>query len=259
MMEKLNNSWSRQTIAALGIGSIVAIIGPFGTFVDLSMAQRFAYWIPIVALGWAQWVLLEKVLRKLAVGMFGDWPGPWWGCELLLCLLTPIPLIVEIVVFREAFGLPTGMSWTELYIWTAGITALNCIFVVGVVHWVQYRPDDSDAGAEASVPSAAADRFLERLAPDKRGRLLCLRTEDHYLRVYTDRGEDLILFRLKDALKELEDHDGRQVHRSYWVARDAVTEAKRSGRKVLLVLRNGVEVPVSETYTADLKKAGWIT
>ena len=244
----------RQTIAALGIGVIVAVIGPFGTFDDLSLPARLAYWIPLIALGWIQWTLVERVFDGLAIRWFGAWPGPWWSQGLLLCLLTPIPLIVEIVAFQSLFGLPLRASWGELYAWTAGISLLVFALVSGVILWARAAANETAMtdSAEQGDPD-----FTERLPPEKRGRLLCLKTEDHYLRVYTDRGEDLILLRLKDALRELRGHDGRQVHRSYWVSRAAVSRSRRDGRKTLLVLCNGLEVPVSQTYLRELKADGW--
>ena len=191
-------------------------------------------------------------MKRLAEVWLGDWPGPWWSRDILLCFLTPVPLVFEIVWFQRLFGLRVGASWLELYAWTAGLTLMISALVVGIIFW---------ARAAAAVPETAprADRdFVERLPPEKRGRLLCLKTEDHYLRVYTDRGEELILLRLKDALRELETHDGRQVHRSYWVARAALAEAKRDGRKTFLRLTNGLEVPVSQTYLPELRSAGWL-
>ena len=46
---------------------------------------------------------------------------------------------------------------------------------------------------------------------------------------------------------------GRQVHRSWWVAEGAVTSTERSGARTLLVLRNGLKVPVSKTFRDQAK------
>ncbi len=88
--------------------------------------------------------------------------------------------------------------------------------------------------------------------------MLCLRTEDHYLRIHTTAGEGLILFRLKDAVLELAGADGMQVHRSYWVARDAIEATERKGRKTILILKNGQHVPVSESFMPAVRSAGWL-
>ena len=69
----------------------------------------------------------------------------------------------------------------------------------------------------------------------------------------TDKGEHLLLMRFKDALTKLESYDGFQTHRSWWVAKDAVASSKKEGRKLILVMSNGTEVPVSQTYLANTK------
>jgi DNA-binding LytR/AlgR family response regulator len=69
-------------------------------------------------------------------------------------------------------------------------------------------------------------KFLERLPLKLRGaEVWAVEAEDHYLRLHTSKGQDLILMRLADAVAELEGIEGAQVHRSWWVARDAITDA----------------------------------
>ena len=81
--------------------------------------------------------------------------------------------------------------------------------------------------------------------------------EDHYLRVHTDRGSDLILMRLSDALAELEGLEGAQTHRSWWVARDAVRGVTRGDGRATLTLEGGLSAPVSRRYARALREAGW--
>ena len=82
--------------------------------------------------------------------------------------------------------------------------------------------------------------------------------EDHYLRVHTSEGSDVILCRMEDAARELAGAQGLRVHRSYWVARAAIREVRRRGKQPLLVLENGLEVPVGRTYAPRVREAGWI-
>jgi DNA-binding LytR/AlgR family response regulator len=64
--------------------------------------------------------------------------------------------------------------------------------------------------------------------------------------------------RLSDAADELEGLEGAQVHRSWWVARDAIVEARRGDGRATLTLKDGSEVPVSRTYARQLRARGWI-
>jgi len=82
--------------------------------------------------------------------------------------------------------------------------------------------------------------------------------DDHYLLVYTEKGSHMMLLRMKDALVELKDYKGLQVHRSWWVAIDAVMDVKKQTRKATLIMRNNIEVPVSQKYLPMLKEAGLV-
>src|SRR5690606_2357246 len=105
---------------------------------------------------------------------------------------------------------------------------------------------------------AAPARFLERLPPKLRGaRLIAVQAEDHYLRLHTDRGSDLILMRLADALIELEGLEGAQTHRSWWVAKGAVASVARGDGRAALTLENSAVAPVSRRYAKALREAGW--
>ncbi|TBR25014.1 MAG: LytTR family transcriptional regulator, partial [Reyranella sp.] len=100
--------------------------------------------------------------------------------------------------------------------------------------------------------------FLRRVPPALGRDLLALEMEDHYLRIHTTLGSDLVLMRLRDALAELGAERGQQVHRSWWVAEGAVASVDRSTGRLILILRNGLRVPVSKTYRDSVKEAGWV-
>jgi DNA-binding LytR/AlgR family response regulator len=63
--------------------------------------------------------------------------------------------------------------------------------------------------------------------------------------------------RLADAVAELEGVEGAQTHRSWWVAKDAILDARRGEGRATLNLRGGIEAPVSRTYARSLREAGW--
>jgi DNA-binding LytR/AlgR family response regulator len=110
-----------------------------------------------------------------------------------------------------------------------------------------------------TTASATPAKFLERLPLKLRGAdVWAVEAEDHYLRLHTSKGQDLILMRLADAVSELEGIEGAQVHRSWWVARDAIADAKRGDGRATLTLKDGAEAPVSRTYARLLRERGWI-
>jgi DNA-binding LytR/AlgR family response regulator len=135
-----------------------------------------------------------------------------------------------------------------------GPVAMVSLVMTGIGYISDRRPRETHA-----LPGAAAPpRFLERLPMKLKGaELYAVEAEDHYLRIHTDRGSDLILMRLSDAVSELEGIEGAQTHRSWWVAKDAVMEVSRGDGRATLVLRNGARAPVSRSFARTLRAEGW--
>jgi hypothetical protein len=113
------------------------------------------------------------------------------------------------------------------------------------------------ARAPTEPPAPGLPRFLDRLPPALGPQLLCLSMEDHYVRAHGAGGSALILMRLRDALEELEGLPGLQVHRSWWVAKNAVERVERDGDRVRLRLVNGLAVPVARSQLGAVRAQGW--
>ena len=112
--------------------------------------------------------------------------------------------------------------------------------------------------AAADSPTILSVKAPSWLNPRLGDAVLALQGEDHYVRVHTRVGSELLLMRLRDAIADLEGLAGEQVHRSWWVAREAVGAVSVNGRRLSITLTNGLEVPVSREATPRLRRAGWL-
>jgi hypothetical protein len=110
--------------------------------------------------------------------------------------------------------------------------------------------------ATPDIRRPALDPIYVKMRPEVRGPILAVQAEAHFIRVYTTRGQDLIHHRFGDAVQALAALGGERVHRSWWVAADAIDQRASSG--ALLRLVNGVEVPVGRTYMMDARRAGML-
>jgi hypothetical protein len=107
------------------------------------------------------------------------------------------------------------------------------------------------AASAVAAPGRAQPAFLSasRLPPD--AVILAIKAEEHYIRIWSKTGTDLVRYRFKDAVGEIPDDDGDQVHRSWWINWDAVAGWHTRGRSLELELDNGLRVPVSLAYKAE--------
>lgn len=94
--------------------------------------------------------------------------------------------------------------------------------------------------------------FQRQLPADRRGHILYLKAELHYLLVVTTQGRALILSSLKDAVASIPANSGFQPHRSYWVSLTAVKKLTRQGRQGQLMLHDGSKIPVSRQQLANV-------
>lgn len=265
--------WAQDLAIATAIGVFLGFIGPFGSFYGGSTELRVVYWVVNL---WIGFTVLSIVVRlSIKAGIRFDLPI-WFALPVgvaigslpagfLVALLSGLfwpgnhgrisPFLVwysQMLVIAEPFSFayyflgdrgPTQRGWRAS---AAKATQDRSALVQPTVS----RP--------TSVVAVSAPSFLDRLPPRLGRDLLCLQMEDHYVRAHTAKSSDLILTPLKDAIAELGDTPGMQVHRSWWVAKAAVAEPVANGRNLSLRLINGLEVPVSRASVAKLKLAGWL-
>ena len=121
------------------------------------------------------------------------------------------------------------------------------------------QPVNTDEHQHKDHTERRPKRFVARL-PDKLkgGTILALQAEDHYVRIHTDKGSDLILMRLADATEQMGSTPGARTHRSWWVSKSAIKTIRRDNGRTVLILTNDTEVPISRGYASELREAGWL-
>ena len=178
-----------------------------------------------------------------------DWSTPLKIGLLAAAISLPITAVL-VLLNRGPIGLE-GLAIQYSY-----VLVISLIITTGMYVAETAKSGPSDAVA-ANDPEKT---FMNRLPVKYRtADLYAVASEDHYLRVYTSLGSDLILMRLADAVRELANADGYQVHRSWWVARSAIQDEKKENGRSLLLLPDGTEVPVSRSYRAKAKEAGLVS
>lgn len=244
----------RNLLIAVAIGATLGRIGPFDTFSQLPVATRYTYWIGLTVLMWLQTAAALHLLRDLA----GEWP--WVARTIVAALIGAVPTTFEVAWAESALRVSRDLGLLDvakIY----GDVALIAVALALPLELIDGHRLVARQPTGAS-PSPAEDRLDELVAalpPDRRGALIALEAEDHYLRIHTDRGDALVHRRLSDAITDVGAIDGLRVHRSWWVARGAIEQVERDGDRLLLRLRGGLVVPVSRTYALAVRQAGLVS
>jgi hypothetical protein len=225
------------------LGAVAGVVGPFGSF-DRPLPVRLGYWLLVAAGSYA----LGATVAALAAEVLRDRLPRW--ATLLAAGLAPGAPVAALVILIDGVAFGFGpVSLLEALALAGYCTAISLGVVGGTLLLETQRPPPP-------VTAPGPPRLLLRLPHPKRGRLLHLRMADHYVEVTTDRGTEFVLLRMSDAVAETAGVQGLRVHRSHWVALDAVRRVARQGGRVVLVLETGAEVPVSRSCLPAARAAG---
>ncbi|HEX3919604.1 MAG TPA: LytTR family DNA-binding domain-containing protein [Caulobacteraceae bacterium] len=237
----VRGSIARSLGMAAAIALVMAISGG-GQFTDA------AEWFTEAAVGTAVGLAVSRWV--VPAGWFVN--REWLAVLVIAASVTlPVSLLVaasNVVLHHRAVDLPLVLRVVPSVFGT-GLVLVTLAFLI------RHRPA---AQTHAAPPDAPPAKFLARLPAKLKGaELYAVEAEDHYLRLHTSLGQDLILMRLSDAIAELEGLEGAQTHRSWWVAKGAVTEAERADGRAMLTLKDGGYVPVSRGFARQLRAEGW--
>ncbi|HWU60929.1 MAG TPA: LytTR family DNA-binding domain-containing protein [Ensifer sp.] len=243
-------------------------IGPFKTGELMGVLPRFGFWLVNIFV--STWLAVSVVVfAELYLDRLIAAPFP----RMLVGSLLSCPLIgftTMLIVYSWRGPEPSWAAYLENTAQAFPVAIVfTLIFWASMRHEKQVRLANEAVALGVALPVAAAAEpatptqapapapepppMLSRLKPENRGPILRLSAEDHYTLTVTSRGRELILIRFSDALSEIGDTVGTQIHRSHWIARAAFDALVTKDGKLLARLKDGTELPVSRSYAGEVK------
>jgi DNA-binding LytR/AlgR family response regulator len=237
--------------ALLGvIGLFMGFVGAYGTD-KMPPGLRYLYW-PACIVGGGVVGLTLDALAAARTDRF------WLRIAVTSLLMTPFVAFWVMVVGWGLAGEVIRLSaYLKLLPQVLAVSAP--VMAIRAVIWRPSRAVvETRTIVEPPLPEAEA-AFRRRLSARRRGaRLIAVEAEDHYVRVHTEAGSELVALRFADALEELARAHGHQTHRSWWVAAGAIRGGRWRRGAGELRLDGDLTVPVSRTYAGRLRAAGWL-
>lgn len=225
--------WVLMTAAA-------AITGPFRTYDCLAPLPRTFYWGFVVAVS-----IVVNIAHLRCVNKYSG----------AARIMSWAPFAFGFAAFLQALNTAVFDSWSGWpdYFWLVGV--VFAISMLTEFAAALLKPESKSQPVPQQDPFAT---LMERLPLEKRGRLIRIEAQDHYLSIVTSAGESLILMRLSDAEALLAGAEGLRVHRSHWVMQSEVQQHIRRKRRDFLVMSDGAVVPVSRGSRDKAVAAGLI-
>lgn len=273
-------NWLRRVLielwAMVVLATIIGFLGPFGSYNDADFLPRCGYWL--MQLMGAYVLVRPSILLWATIADATSLPRRqlvFWGV-----LLSSFPLALLWTWSSSAFF--RGLSGFTVILPFAVLSALGVLAVVGWARSFEQKmlrfvaggdlgprsfsegeevaagpPVDEGAG-DIPLEEDAIPRLAKRLSPGFNGRILALQSEDHYVRVHGAKGSELLFMRLRDAIAEMGDVPGEQVHRSWWIAAGGVASVETDGRKRTIRLHNGSSAPIARDSVSRLERSGFL-
>jgi hypothetical protein len=252
-MSSTKREWLLQvatsTAIALIVGIFIGLLGPFGTY-SSPLPNRLAYWVAVIGINWLLCALTLRQIERL-------FPSDRHYAILAVPLFTSLLLTVPATAVVFFIGSLTGLAHPDIVSLLGMVLLLLVILTIPahiIKRLIRQRRESRLETRVAVEPATIPDNdstFFARFSPPIRGPITSIESQDHYLVVRGPDDQRMIHGRMSDAEREL-GALGTRVHRSWWVAGDAIRgRLNRNGRRYL-ELTDGQLVPVSRSYRSAL-------
>ena len=231
---------------------------------DVAVADAVLFWAGRLAGTAASLLLTGWVVDRLLRGRL-ETPA-WLKPAILTIVIAAVPMALIETVLEVA--VPQEPAYDDSLLRDASptlalvgeyLTVLSIVLPINILLWVLIDLRAAHAGpAQTEDVRPAEPEFLGKTNGIRLDDVIALGAEEHYVRVFaTDRSE-LVYGRLSDAIAQMPQSSGLQVHRSWWVADAGVVGSTRGARRYRLELSNGDVVPVSDRFLGQVRDRGWL-
>jgi hypothetical protein len=229
-----------------GVGLVMTALGPYRTL-DIPDLLRTAYWLVAVIGAGLVGVLVDSTLGLRSSG--------FWKRIVAVSLVATLPVTPMIYALNAAMLDLPRRPWLMPQL--AGQVLVILLLIMALRGLLWRRIVETRTIVLPPLPEAER-AFRLRLSAKRRGaRLIAIEAEDHYVRVHTDAGSELVYMRFSEAVEDLAQAHGYRLHRSWWAAAEAIESVKWKRGTGEARLTGGIVAPVSRTCATALKEAGW--
>lgn len=246
-------------------GFVVVVTQLFEFMDEPTVIQALSFWV--VRLGT---VAVGFIVAETLVGRFlpGRWDNPPWLKGVIVpTLLACVPVCLAELAMES--WVPQKADFDDDTLWAISpwlaigseyITWLSLLLPANLILWylVDAKALPTAVTGPMNITEFVEPEFLKKTRGIRVVEVLALQADEHYIKVYTKQGQELIHHRLSEAVAAMPATLGTRVHRSWWVSDEAVLYGRRVGRRYRLELSNELSVPVSDAYLQVARERGYL-
>lgn len=238
----------RDPIVLVSVGvlsGLLVVSGPFGSYVSMTLAQRFSFWVPAALIGSVVGLVIECFVAR--------WPGmaDERRASIVAALLSTLILTVPMQFLMMRF---IAASRSDL----SGLVDIALLIFFSNLGICSLRRAWKEPPRIEPIPSAVPEPqqlppFVSRLAADLQAPVALITGRNHHIDIETDLGSTSLFMRFSDAVLQMQPVEGMQVHRSHWVAFRRMRRVERIGQRHFLVTDAEMRIPISKSHIDALR------
>ncbi len=240
-------------LAALLLASSEAVTGGV-----IKLFSNYAYWLIRIVIEATLFIAVLYAIEKIIASNTARFP-----VYIFAILLSLLPFTLAITSFDLILGLPelgfndgsnlphsrVGAFGLELvYLFDNHVILCTLLLLPRLLKTELMQSIDKDMGDVNKTPL-----FFDTISPPLEGHIYHIEAQEHYVRVVTTRETRMALYRFSDAIRDMPDSLGMQVHRSHWIAYKAVEGLLKDGQNLKLNLSDNETVPVSRSFRTQVE------
>lgn len=234
----------------LGIGLIVIITQKLN-MIDQPMVTGIDFVVTFLNIGSLIFccLLSHAILRQQLNNV--------WALHVLTILIANMLAVFfdfgfDLILFADQLRFTENSTFATEYLEDIKYTGTYWFFASLIDYFYRtYQNKEKQAvQKEATVYKAG---FLRLLPSNVTNGPDVIEAQENYINVYCGPQKHTILYRFKDAVAEMGDLAGLQVHRSFWVRTDAIVSFTKKQGRGEITMTSGQSVPVSRTYVKSVE------
>ncbi len=260
MTKQQHTLLAESALIMAAFGLFFALTSPYALHADLGYLLRVGAWTKYMlvgcSFGWEGFLLCRRLFR-------------------IKSLLTEAVIIsnfvavgIMILVGYEQASSVNTIQLPDILIAYFQIFAIS--FLISITHSHFLRSQVKQKGASPSISKRGVPKTQDLEIRQQTFRsqwpwalrnatLYAVAAEDHYVRLFTSKGEALVLGKFGDAISLLEvEEQGCQVHRSWWVSLAAIEDVEKKEGQYQLHLKDGQMISVARSRVPAIREAGII-
>lgn len=234
---------------------LTAFAGPYYTLERFTFPQRLVYWGTTHVIS----AVLMSFLSIYA-GVLGR-KLHWLPVALAAGLVGVLPVVGSIYL-AEGVAVGFAPGWSDdmpfgRLVASVAPPLLAVTLLIDLLFELRRRDaaravpmeDVREDAAPKTPPPAPSLTLLQSKLPHHLGHeIVTVQARDHYVEITTPEGSAMVLMRLTDAVVDLGPLNGMQIHRSWWINLDHISEIASGANGPEVTMSSGQRIAVGRSF-----------